>query len=105
MKPQTNDQLIVEFHKKMLGEHPDITLEQAKDICYGPWRFLKTEMENGNLEEVRFKYFGTFQVYPGRAKNMLINLKARFRFNKIARVEYYRIKDMLDKFMKKNEEN
>lgn len=104
MKPLTNDELIAEFHKKKKEEYPNINLDQAKEICYGPWRFLKAEMENGELQEVRFKYFGTFQVYPGRAKNMLIKLKERFRFNKIARVEYYRIKDMLDKFMKKNEE-
>jgi len=101
----TNDDLIVEFHKKMSEKYSDISLEQAKDICYGPWRFLKAEMENGELQEVRFKYFGTFQVYPGRAKNMLVKLKERFRFNKIARTEYYRIKTMLDKFMDKDEKS
>ena len=56
-------------------------------------------MENGELSEVRFKYFGTFQVYPGRAKNLLVNLKERFRFNKVGKEEFFRIKTMLEKFI------
>ena len=98
-----HDKLVIEFHKKMVEQYPDITLEQAKEICIGPWKFLKQEMENGELNEIRFKYFGTFQVYHGRAINMLINLKERFRFNKIKREDFYRIKEMLEKFIKKNE--
>ena len=56
-------------------------------------------MENGELSEVRFKYFGTFQVYPGRAVNLLNNLKERFRFNKVGKEEFFRIKTMLEKFI------
>lgn len=94
-----SEDLVIEFHKKMSSEFPGITQEQAKDICYGPWKFLKQEMENGELSEVRFKYFGTFQVYPGRAVNLLNNLKERFRFNKVGKEEFFRIKTMLEKFI------
>lgn len=94
-----NEKLVIEFHKLKSAEFPDITLEQAKQICPGPWLFLKKEMESGELAEIRFKYFGTFQVYYGRAKIMLDKLKERFRFNKIAKEEYFRIKDMLEKFI------
>lgn len=94
-----NDDLINEFYKTI--GNSDITLEQAKDICYGPWRFLKEEMENGKLSEVRFKYFGTFQVYPGRAKNMLVKLKERV--NSISTQEYLRIENILNNFLNKNE--
>ena len=94
-----SDKLVIEFHTKMLSRFPGITQEQAKDICYGPWKFLKEEMENGELSEVRFKYFGTFQVYPGRAINLLNNLKERFRFNKVSKDEFFRIKNMLEKFI------
>lgn len=99
----TSEELLIEFHKEMESKYPGITIEQAKDICYGPWRFLKSEMENGELSEVRFKYFGTFQVYEGRAINMLENIKERFKFNKIKKEEYFRIKNMLTKFLTKNE--
>lgn len=94
-----SDKLVTEFYNKMSSEFPGITQEQAKDICYGPWKFLKQEMENGELSEVRFKYFGTFQVYPGRAVNLLNNLKERFRFNKVGKEEFFRIKTMLEKFI------
>jgi len=100
---RSNEELIIEFHKKMSSEYPDINLEQAKDICSGPWKFLKQEMENGEFSEVRFKYFGTFQVYPNRAVHLLANLKERFRFNKIKKDEFFRIKDMLDKLIKRND--
>ncbi len=102
---KTSEELVIEFHKLNKDKFPDISVEQAKDISYGPWRFLKQQMESGDLTEVRFKYFGTFQVYPGRAKNMLNSLKERFRFNKIAKPEYFRIKDMLEKFINKDEES
>lgn len=94
-----SDKLVIEFYNKKSSEFPGITQEQAKDICYGPWKFLKQEMENGELSEVRFKYFGTFQVYPGRAVNLLNNLKERFRFNKVGKEEFFRIKTMLEKFI------
>jgi hypothetical protein len=94
-----SDKLVNEFYNKMFPEFPGIIQEQAKDICYGPWKFLKQEMESGELSEVRFKYFGTFQVYPGRAVNLLNNLKERFRFNKVGKEEFFRIKTMLEKFI------
>ena len=94
-----SDKLVIEFYNKKSSEFPGITQEQAKDICYGPWKFLKQEMENGELSEVRFKYFGTFQVYPGRAVNLLNNLKERFRINKVGKEEFFRIKTMLEKFI------
>lgn len=98
-----SEDLAVEFHTKMVSRFPGITQEQAKDICYGPWNFLKQEMESGELSEVRFKYFGTFQVYPGRAKNMLIKLKERV--NSISTQEYLRIETILNNFLNKNEES
>ena len=100
-----SDTLIAEFHKKMTEEFPDISLEQAKQICHGPWKFLKEEMESGELNEIRFKYFGTFQVYPNRAKNMLDKWKERFRYNKIDKTQYFKIKAMLEKFINKKDEN
>jgi len=101
MKKISNEDLITEFHAKSTNSYPGITFEQGKDICMTPWKFLKEEMENGELSEVRFKYFGTFQVYCGRAEIMLSNLKERFKINKIKREEFFRIKDMLDNFLKK----
>lgn len=99
----SNEELMKDFHKVMQDKYPDITLEQTKEICNGPWKFLKAEMESGNLNEVRMKYFGVFRVYPGRAKEMLFKLKDRFKYHKVAKDEYFRIKTMLEKFIERNE--
>ena len=78
-----------------------LTIEQAKDICHGPWRFLKREMENGELSEVRFKYFGTFQVYRGRAENMLYNLDKRLEEKRISLDYYNKYKTMITNYLNK----
>lgn len=99
-----NNQLIEEFYEQEKHKYPGVSLEQFKEICFGPWRFLKHEMESGELPEVRLKYFGTFQVYTGRAKNMLHNLKKRFQFHKIDPNDYNRLTSMLNKFLKRQDE-
>lgn len=96
-----NKELIEQFYEQEKDKYPDLTLEQFRDICFGPWRFLKQEMESGDLPEVRFKYFGTFKVYEGRAKNMLFNLKQRFQFKKIDSKQYFKLKEMLEKYLKR----
>lgn len=95
-----NEELIEEFYNKKKEEYPNLSLEQMKDICFGPWKFLKDEMESGELPTVRLKYFGTFQVYKGRAEFMLRNLKERFEANKITEKQYFKLKKMLEKFLK-----
>lgn len=101
-----NDELIEEFYRKIINNYPQLTLEQLKQICFTPWKFLKQEMESGELTEVRFKYFGTFQVYPGRAVHMLHNLNDRHKYNKIDPKQYEKLKTMLEKFIaKQNEES
>lgn len=100
-----NDELLHEFYSQESHKYPDLNLEQFKEAVFTPWIFLRKEMESGNLETVRFKYFGTFQVYEGRAKRMLTNLKERFKYNKIDPTQFFKLKDMLEKFLnKKNNE-
>lgn len=98
-----NDDLLHEFYAKEGHKYPDLNLEQFKEIVFNPWVFLRKEMESGELETVRFKYFGTFQVYEGRAKRMLVNLEQRLKFNKIDTKQYFKLKDMIQKFLKKKE--
>jgi len=101
-----NDELIEEFYNKKREEYPNLSLEQMKDICFSPWKFLKDEMESGELPTVRLKYFGTFQVYKGRAEFMLRNLKERFEENKVTKKQYLKLTNMLKKFLKsKQNEN
>lgn len=96
-----NDELLHEFYAKEGHKYPDLNLEQFKEAVFTPWVFLRKEIESGELETVRLKYFGTFQVYEGRAKRMLTNLKQRFTFNKIEPAQYFKLKTMLEKFLNK----
>jgi len=98
-----NKDLIEEFYLKEKNKFPDLSLEDFKEVCFGPWRFLKAEMENGNLSEVRFKYFGTFQVYEGRVKHLLHNLNIRYSLNKIGKEDYLKRKAVLENYLNKKQ--
>lgn len=99
-----NEELLYEFYAQEGHKYPDLNLEQFKEIVFTPWMFLRKEMESGELETVRLKYFGTFQVYEGRAKRMLINLKKRFINNNIESIQYHKLKNMLDRFLNKRKD-
>lgn len=96
-------ELIREFYEKEKHKYPGVTLEEFKEIIHTPWLYTKKQMESGELPTIRLKYFGTFQVYPGRAKNMLNNLKVRFKNLKIEPERYFKLKTMLEKFIEKND--
>lgn len=100
----SNDELIQEFYEKVKDQYPDITVEELKEICHSPWRYMKYTMENGSLDSFRMKYFGIFQVRIKRAEMMLKNLKTRFEANKIDHKEYFRYKEMIEKYLEKNGE-
>jgi len=94
-----NAKLLEAFYLQEKDKYPDLTFEQFKDICSAPWKFLKEEMKSGELPTVRFKYFGVFQVYEGRARNMIHILDKRFRFHKIESKQYFKLKKMLKNFL------
>jgi len=96
----SNKELIEEFYELNKDKYPGLSLEQFKEICHAPWRYMKHEIESGELSEIRLKYFGVFRVYPGRAEKMLENLKTRFSKQQIEPKEYFRLKEMLEKFLK-----
>lgn len=96
---QENQELINEFFEKYREEFPKVSYEQFKNIVFGPWRFLKTEMENGNLETVKFKYFGTFIVYKKKAEGELEKLNKRFKEGNIVETQYLKVKNIIEKFL------
>jgi hypothetical protein len=98
-----NDELLHEFYSIYGHKYPKLNLDDFKEITFTPFIFLRKEMESGNLETVRLKYFGTFQVYLGRAKAMQANIKERLNFNKIDIKQYFRINEMLTRFIKREE--
>ena len=95
-----NQELIEEFFENNKYKYPNMTIEQMKEICFMPWSYTKKNMESGELSTVRLKYFGTFQVYEGRARHMIHSLKQRFKFHKIDSKQYFKLKEMIEKYLK-----
>ena len=94
-----NDELIKEFYNIEKNKYPGVTLKQFKEICLSPWAFLKEQMGSGELPKVRFKYFGVFQVYEGRAKQMLDIIEEKFKSNDMDSKQYNKLKLMLKKYL------
>lgn len=102
-----SQELLEEFYSIIKEQYPDLNFEQVKEICFSPWLFVKEVMESGSLEGIRLKYFGTFQVYPGRAKAMLKRNEEKFNKGHIKEKRYLQIKEMITNYLNKieNEED
>lgn len=96
----SSQELVEEFYESIKEEYPDLTFEQVKDVCYGPWRYLRTEMEAGHLPVVRFKYFGKFLVNEGTAKGKLRELEEDYKAGKFTDERYIELKTMLVNYLK-----
>lgn len=90
---------IRKFHEEISEEFPDLTFQQLKEICHGPWEFLKREMGNKRLPEVRIKYFGVFRVNRGTAVQKLKSNKVRFEKGLMEEPRYNSLKEMLENFL------
>lgn len=95
--------LMSEFFKEIKEEYPDLSFDQLKDILFGPWRFLREQIESGFFPEVRFEYFGVFKVYPGRVKYLLENLKERKDKGLITQEFYDKYEELLNNYIKRVE--
>lgn len=98
-----NQELMNEFYDRMLPQFTGLTLEQFTAICHTQYQFLRECIEGDDIVEIRLKYLGSFQVYPGRAKNFLYSLKERLKFNKIEPHLYKKMSGMLERYLKKIE--
>ena len=75
-----NQDLMQEFYDLHIREkYPTLDFQRCKEICSGPWQYLKEQTENGNLPTIRLKYFGTFVVYPKRVTAILERITKRQR--------------------------
>lgn len=101
----SNQELIEEFFKRNKDKYPDITIEEMKKICFFPWVYAREHIESGELPVIRLKYFGSFQVYEGRARNMINKLRKRFKENKIEAEQYYKLEKMLEKYLEQYEKD
>jgi hypothetical protein len=94
---------IEQYYDKVKHLYPHITFEQFKESCKGQFEYTAKQMASGELPVIRLKYFGTFLVYPKKAEASLRRINERFRFGKIDKNYYFRMREMLQNFLNRNE--
>ena len=94
-------ELLKEFYNEIKDEYPDLDIQQVTEVVNSPWKMLRKTMETGELDTIRFKYFGIFQVYTKRAEKMLTRSTKAFKDLKLEPVKYFKIKEILEKFLKR----
>lgn len=99
----SNQDLIEEFYEGVKEDYPTLTFDQVRDVAFGPWRFLKTEMETGELPEVRLKYFGVFTVFKGRAVKLLGDLPRKVAIGTITKEKKKQLETMIIKYLNRQQ--
>lgn len=97
----TNQELYTEFYKEISSAFPGLTRSEIDLICNSPFKHLKNMMEGDEICEMRLKYFGSFLVYPRKAKYELEILDTRLEKNIISQTQYVKYKEMLENYLKK----
>ena len=73
---------------------------EFKLICNSPFKFVKEIINRGTLKNIRFQYFGVFEVMPSRVKYSLKTLEDNFKKNKITEERYNKRKEILEAYEK-----
>jgi nucleoid DNA-binding protein len=98
------EDLLHEFYLQFHANYPDLTYDEVKKIVTYQWAFAREVIESGNLDKIRLKGFGTFQVYHGRARGCLKGNYERFEKGYIDSNFYFKQKEKLEKYLKRIEE-
>ena len=90
--------LIEEFYEEVKHIYPDLSIDEFKIICNSPFSFAKQVINRGTLKNVRFQYFGVFEVMSSRVKYSLKTLEDNFKNNKISEDRYLKRKAILERY-------
>lgn len=88
------------FQEKIKEQYPDITREQLKEICSGPFQMLKNEMTKGSFKAIRFQFFGMFVVYPKNINDILQRMTKNFEKGLIPEDNFNKQKKILTDYLK-----
>lgn len=90
--------LIEEFYEENKHIYPDLSISEFRLICNSPFKFTKEVINRGTLRNIRFQYFGVFEVMPSRVKYSLKTLEENFKTNKISEERYNKRKEILERY-------
>ena len=92
--------LIEEFYEETKHLYPNLSISEYRIICNSPFSFAKQIINRGTLKDIRFQYFGVFEVMPSRVKYSLKTLEDNFKENKITEERYNKRKEILEAYEK-----
>ena len=92
--------LIEEFYETEKHSYPNLSINEFRNICNSPFKFTKQVINRGTLRNIRFQYFGVFEVMPSRVKYSLKTLTENFKSNKITEDRYNKRKEILEAYEK-----
>ena len=92
--------LIEEFYEENKHIYPDLSIDEFKIICNSPFKFTKQVINRGILKNIRFQYFGVFEVMPSRVKYSLKTLENNYKTDKITEERYNKRKEILEAYEK-----
>ena len=92
--------LIEEFYEETKHLYPNLSISEYKIICNSPFSFAKQIINRGTLRNIRFQYFGVFEVMPSRVKYSLKTLEENFKSKKITEDRYNKRKEILEAYEK-----
>ena len=90
--------LIGEFYEETKHLYPNLSINEYRIICNSPFSFVKQVINRGTLKNIRFQYFGVFEVMPSRVKYSLKTLEENFKTNKITEDRYNKRKEILENY-------
>ena len=90
--------LIEEFYEETKHLYPNLSISEYRIICNSPFSFAKQIINRGTLKDIRFQYFGVFEVMPSRVKYSLKTLEDNFKKNKITEERYNKRKEILEAY-------
>ena len=92
--------LIEEFYEETKHLYPNLSISEYRIICNSPFSFVKQVINRGTLKDIRFQYFGVFEVMPSRVKYSLKTLENNYKTNKITEERYNKRKNILENYGK-----
>ena len=90
--------LIGEFYEETKHLYPNLSINEYRIICNSPFSFVKQVINRGTLRNIRFQYFGVFEVMPSRVKYSLKTLEENFKAKKITEDRYNKRKEILERY-------
>ena len=89
---------IIEEYWEEVKDQYDIPFEEFKLVCRTPFKFAKEIMSSGILKNIRFKYFGVFEVSGSRVHYCKKSLESNYEKGVISEKHYTKRLNVLNNY-------